>query len=443
MKKSNSDERLRLEGRKENSKVNHKVRKMNINRKRWGRRAAAVATASLALLLAAALLLPLVQNGAGFEAGSENLSEVPEKTDILPELSEIEKEMNGLNRKGPDIQLTEQTSASAETAPSTAEYEFYLTKPGIPAASAPEAASAQPAETEAEKTQKPAPTPVPTTAKPTTAKPTAAQTTPAPTTAEPTTVPSTEAATVLPSSAETLKETASAAESETAAKTEAESEASETAKETAAETAVQTSAEAVTEEAAETAAEKAAEKAAEAATETQATEAATEATAEATSAPTTAEATEAPTTAEATEAPTTAAATEPPAPKPVISYTEQEFEMLCHLVASEAYPYWSYEGQLMIAQTVVNRVRSGLWGNSLTSVIYAPGQFNPAEGSRMWRHYANDVQRQAVYDALHGTTILPLNSYFFCTNYAYNRSSWFQSLPVTAIFDNTYFMARK
>lgn len=36
----------------------------------------------------------------------------------------------------------------------------------------------------------------------------------------------------------------------------------------------------------------------------------------------------------------------------------------------------SYEGKLAVANVVLNRVKSGKWGNSITSVIYAPKQFS-------------------------------------------------------------------
>ncbi len=147
------------------------------------------------------------------------------------------------------------------------------------------------------------------------------------------------------------------------------------------------------------------------------------------------------TTAEPTPVPTTEAPTEAPAPAAVISYTDSELNAFYHLIAAEASPSWGYEGQLMIAQTVVNRVRSGLWGGSLNSVIFARNQFTPAINGSMWNKYPNALQKQAVWDALHGATILPTNSYFFCTSGAYYSSSWFQSLTVTATYGNTYFMA--
>lgn len=36
----------------------------------------------------------------------------------------------------------------------------------------------------------------------------------------------------------------------------------------------------------------------------------------------------------------------------------------------------SYEGKLAVANVVLNRVKSGKWGNSITSVVYAPKQFS-------------------------------------------------------------------
>ena len=36
----------------------------------------------------------------------------------------------------------------------------------------------------------------------------------------------------------------------------------------------------------------------------------------------------------------------------------------------------SYEGKLAVANVVLNRVKSGKWGSSITSVVYAPKQFS-------------------------------------------------------------------
>ena len=41
----------------------------------------------------------------------------------------------------------------------------------------------------------------------------------------------------------------------------------------------------------------------------------------------------------------------------------------------------SYEGKLAVANVVLNRVKSGKWGSSITSVIYAPKQFSGIAGA--------------------------------------------------------------
>ena len=43
----------------------------------------------------------------------------------------------------------------------------------------------------------------------------------------------------------------------------------------------------------------------------------------------------------------------------------------------------SYEGQLAVASVVMNRVRCGAYPNTITDVIYASGQFSPANSTKM------------------------------------------------------------
>lgn len=112
----------------------------------------------------------------------------------------------------------------------------------------------------------------------------------------------------------------------------------------------------------------------------------------ATEAPTTEEpTTEAPTTEEpTTEAPTTEEPTteEPTTEEPTTEAPEDEgaddsdssidatddLYLLAAIVYAEAGGE-SYEGQLAVASVIMNRLANGSWGSSLSSVIYAPGQF--------------------------------------------------------------------
>lgn len=60
------------------------------------------------------------------------------------------------------------------------------------------------------------------------------------------------------------------------------------------------------------------------------------------------------------------------------SYTDEELDMLARLIYLEAGTK-SYDGMLAVATVVMNRVRSSNFGNSIVSVITAPGQFTTKE----------------------------------------------------------------
>lgn len=61
-------------------------------------------------------------------------------------------------------------------------------------------------------------------------------------------------------------------------------------------------------------------------------------------------------------------------PKYVIHASDDEIYLMAACVMMESGGY-SYDGQLAVANVIVNRVKSGRWGKSITDVIYAQGQF--------------------------------------------------------------------
>ena len=61
---------------------------------------------------------------------------------------------------------------------------------------------------------------------------------------------------------------------------------------------------------------------------------------------------------------------EPPMPE----YTEEDIILLARLISAEAGGE-EFEGQLAVGNVVTNRLESGIWGDTLSSVIYAEGQF--------------------------------------------------------------------
>lgn len=116
-------------------------------------------------------------------------------------------------------------------------------------------------------------------------------------------------------------------------------------------------------------------------------------------------------------------------------------DMYLRMVASEAGAKWSYEGSLMIAQVMVNRVKTGYWGD-LYGVLTAKNQFTPYATGIWQTNSPTSVQKQASLDALRGKTVFGENVIYFCTIDAYNRSEWFKTLTHVATYDNTMFFSK-
>ena len=68
--------------------------------------------------------------------------------------------------------------------------------------------------------------------------------------------------------------------------------------------------------------------------------------------------------------------------KEAVLTSASELNILAALVQCEAGGE-SYAGQLAVASVVMNRVRSGAYPNTVTDVIYASGQFSPANSTKM------------------------------------------------------------
>ena len=60
----------------------------------------------------------------------------------------------------------------------------------------------------------------------------------------------------------------------------------------------------------------------------------------------------------------------------------------------------SYEGQLAVANVILNRLQSGAWGSTISSVVYATNQFSVVSDSRLQGLIQNGAQ--ATRDACAG-----------------------------------------
>lgn len=85
----------------------------------------------------------------------------------------------------------------------------------------------------------------------------------------------------------------------------------------------------------------------------------------------------------------------------VNEYSVEEVELLGRLVQCEAQSE-DLQGRILIANVVMNRVESGIWGNTITDVILSKGQFDPIMSGAYKTLEPDDITKEAVLIALNG-----------------------------------------
>lgn len=118
--------------------------------------------------------------------------------------------------------------------------------------------------------------------------------------------------------------------------------------------------------------------------------------------------------------------------KAVIPYTAAELDLLARLVRAEAESE-PYSAKVAVAAVIVNRVKSDLFPDTITSVIYEVSsngyyQFTPVENGWINKP-ATQTDRNAALEALHGSD--PSNgALFYFDDSATNK--WLWSKPLKA-----------
>lgn len=140
------------------------------------------------------------------------------------------------------------------------------------------------------------------------------------------------------------------------------------------------------------------------ATEEAKTEVTTQATTQATTEATTAATTET-TTEEATTESSNGQVTVGYSTRSAISLSESDINLMASIMTLEcgAEPY---EGQLAVANVILNRLESGYYGSTMSDVCYAPYQFSVATSPKLDYYLTNGAQAsclQAAREALAGT----------------------------------------
>ena len=117
-------------------------------------------------------------------------------------------------------------------------------------------------------------------------------------------------------------------------------------------------------------------------------------------------------------------------------YTNEEYQLLAKIVQVES-GYESYEGQLAVANVILNRVASSDFPDTIKSVIYAGRQFPPAHNGLLDKAKPNASVLKATKDALNGKDNVEGAVYFF--NPKYSTGSYWSSLTVVDTIGNHRF----
>ena len=154
-----------------------------------------------------------------------------------------------------------------------------------------------------------------------------------------------------------------------------------------------------------------------------------------------------PTTLETTPEPTTTATPRTPEPTTTPAPTTappdvslDDMDLFYRVIAAESGGFWDIEGRTRIAEVIVTRVNAGQ--GTLYEVLTAKDQFSVVSNGRIYTINVSEADRVAAHRALAGANpLLPTNTLYFCTDWAYANYSWFQSLTVVEKYYNVYFMA--
>lgn len=103
-----------------------------------------------------------------------------------------------------------------------------------------------------------------------------------------------------------------------------------------------------------------------------------------------------------------------------VTLSPEDMDLLARMIWWEARGE-SREGQQAVAEVILNRMASDQFPNTLSEVIYAENQFEPAPRLEDAQPY--QAQFEAIEGALYGPYILPEDVFYFAT-YAVNENVW-------------------
>lgn len=117
-------------------------------------------------------------------------------------------------------------------------------------------------------------------------------------------------------------------------------------------------------------------------------------------------------------------------------FSEEDLTLLAKITMVES-GYESYEGQLAVANVILNRVKDPRFPDTIKDVIYAGKQFPPAHNGLLDKSEPNESSLRAAKDALNGKNNIEDAIYFY--NPKVTKGSFWSSLDVVATIGNHRF----
>lgn len=111
----------------------------------------------------------------------------------------------------------------------------------------------------------------------------------------------------------------------------------------------------------------------------------------------------------------------------VISYSDQDYEVLKRIVQAEA-GGCDMKGRILVANVVINRVKDGSFPNTITGVVYERSQFSPVSNGSINTCKVSGETVEAVNRALAGEDYSQGALYFMNRRRSKSSNvSWFDS----------------
>ena len=110
-----------------------------------------------------------------------------------------------------------------------------------------------------------------------------------------------------------------------------------------------------------------------------------------------------------------------------VRVTDSDRTILERIVEAEA-GNQGYKGKLLVANVVLNRVKSGKFPSTIKGVVFSPGQFSPISDGRYETVTVSAETKEAVDDALHGYDCSKGALYFMDRRYSDSSNvTWFDT----------------